>query len=608
MLQQPVHLSVKAFIEKCTILEVPRFQRDYAWGEEEIKDFIDDWKDLARAFSSQSSSDGHFLGGLVTVEERRNGSIAYRIVDGQQRLTTIFLAIWRLKHAFQQILEGAKIADQKNIIEQAYQAVRTHDECLFAQTLDPEFKLEKYQRLVLSQKDRIFFEELITDRSPVPDKDNAAHGRLRSAAEQIQRDIVDEILDSPISLHDKFMNLAHYSHMLFQACYVLHLSSDNQNEAYRLFSILNNRGKSLSDGDHLRWSTMELIDSNGAAAQIMDDVADRWDYVLSHEPAEIAKFLEAYYPSYTGRRAKKNSVADDYRREFFNRPLPLSLSDTKKIGDRVSDIGKHMEVYRQLVDGSWPWDPPTAPLWTQSRLQRLTRDLKHTLCIPLLLAAQDNLSEDDFAKMVLGLEKFVFRYITVVGAKPSTLYPKYYEHAKKIRDAPTAYEVDSLLEDLRMLAKQNAADDAFRQALEGDILSYAPPRQLRVIRYFLTTLNDYCQWTNNGPQVSSQLNQLAVIDPGQVNVEHIYPQNAKPTEVNYDLEPLKHDIGNLTFWAPGENKKVGNKKYQDKRQDYIDSKAEMTRSIGNSHKSWTRAKLRRRRIQLIDVALKIFNT
>ena len=604
MLHQPVHLSVEKFIEKCTVLEVPRFQRDYAWSEEEIKDFIDDWTELVTLASINSSADGHFLGGLVTVEERRNEHVAHKIVDGQQRLTTIFITVWRLKHAFKQILEAAKGADEQDIIKRAEVAVKTHDDYLFSQTTNQQFVVTKHERLILSNKDRGYFEELINDDDPKPDN-IASHDRLKSAAEQIQKSVIDEILASNDSLETKFDKLAQCSNMLVHSCYVLHISSDNQNEAYKLFSVLNDRGKSLSDGDHLRWSSMELIDSHGDT-QILEDVAEHWDNILANDPSEIAKFLEAYYPSKTGNRAKKTSIANDYRREFFSFVPPLSLQDTKKVRDRVSDMRKYMEVYRQLVDGSWPYDEPTSSLWTQSRLQRLTKDLKHTLCVPLLLSATENVSEHDFAKLVIGLEKFVFRYVTVVGARPSTLYPIYYRHAAKMESASTTYEVKTLFQGLSDLMQQNAPDEIFEQALRGEILSYEPPKQLRTIRYFLTTMNDYCEWTNKGPRVLTKPQELTITDLGQVQIEHIYPQTAKQQDADTSLESLKHNLGNLTFWAPGENKKGGNKNYKDKVPEYLASQAKMTSSIGSRHKTWSKNKVKAREDELIEAALKVF--
>ncbi len=57
---------------------IPCFQREYAWGEEEIEGLINGIKEV----------DDDFCLGVVTVKRSRDG---YRLIDGQQRLTTLYL-------------------------------------------------------------------------------------------------------------------------------------------------------------------------------------------------------------------------------------------------------------------------------------------------------------------------------------------------------------------------------------------------------------------------------------------------------------------------------------------------------------------------------------
>lgn len=59
---------------------VPPYQREYAWGTEQVKEF---WGDLQGAVESEE----YFLGLIILTEEdeRRH------IVDGQQRLLTLTL-------------------------------------------------------------------------------------------------------------------------------------------------------------------------------------------------------------------------------------------------------------------------------------------------------------------------------------------------------------------------------------------------------------------------------------------------------------------------------------------------------------------------------------
>ena len=65
---------------------IPVYQRNYAWEEEQIttlvKDVYDSWQ--------KNSSASYYIGTLVTY--KRNDK-EYEVIDGQQRLTTIYLII-----------------------------------------------------------------------------------------------------------------------------------------------------------------------------------------------------------------------------------------------------------------------------------------------------------------------------------------------------------------------------------------------------------------------------------------------------------------------------------------------------------------------------------
>ena len=59
--------------------EVPIYQRNYAWGSDQIEQLIEDIK---------STDDDYFLGNLIVNQKENN---VYEVIDGQQRLTTLFL-------------------------------------------------------------------------------------------------------------------------------------------------------------------------------------------------------------------------------------------------------------------------------------------------------------------------------------------------------------------------------------------------------------------------------------------------------------------------------------------------------------------------------------
>lgn len=64
---------------------VPVYQRNYAWREEQIEQLIRDVRD------AMATQEDYFLGNLVVVQ--REGREIYEVIDGQQRLTTLYLLL-----------------------------------------------------------------------------------------------------------------------------------------------------------------------------------------------------------------------------------------------------------------------------------------------------------------------------------------------------------------------------------------------------------------------------------------------------------------------------------------------------------------------------------
>ncbi|MGI0407230.1 DUF262 domain-containing protein [Helicobacter himalayensis] len=70
---------------------IPQYQRDYAWGKKNCDDL---WEDLQEAVDSKEQQ-GHFLGTIVVAPNQQD-SKKFDIIDGQQRITTIFMLLYAL--------------------------------------------------------------------------------------------------------------------------------------------------------------------------------------------------------------------------------------------------------------------------------------------------------------------------------------------------------------------------------------------------------------------------------------------------------------------------------------------------------------------------------
>lgn len=91
---------------KMSLFVVPRYQRPYAWEENQIDDFI---KDIRRIFRRKTVNDAgyykHFFGGIVGIS-----SDHIEVIDGQQRLATFLMAFSLIEKALKNIAVQARVS------------------------------------------------------------------------------------------------------------------------------------------------------------------------------------------------------------------------------------------------------------------------------------------------------------------------------------------------------------------------------------------------------------------------------------------------------------------------------------------------------------------
>lgn len=88
MLKKIKILGDKTIFDEGTHYVIPRYQRAFAWEDKEIVQLIDDINDI----NDINLSENYYIGSLI-VSKVENKQEMYEVVDGQQRLTTLFLLL-----------------------------------------------------------------------------------------------------------------------------------------------------------------------------------------------------------------------------------------------------------------------------------------------------------------------------------------------------------------------------------------------------------------------------------------------------------------------------------------------------------------------------------
>lgn len=81
--------KIEEELKKPLSINVPFYQRPFSWGEEEINKLISDYYQYIENVKSDRQTKSYFAGSIVTVI--KDGNEYHDLIDGQQRITTLFL-------------------------------------------------------------------------------------------------------------------------------------------------------------------------------------------------------------------------------------------------------------------------------------------------------------------------------------------------------------------------------------------------------------------------------------------------------------------------------------------------------------------------------------
>ena len=605
------HHGVKFLFEQCHTFSVPKFQRGYAWDEDAIRDFIED---LSRCLKSREGGEikNHFFGGVVTVKNPITNSSRsnYEVIDGQQRLASFVMLITAVVSGIRGVVDD--LSKKGNLADDEAQAKTFLEETI--KSLREKYLIYRDEislnycevpKLTLSDADDEFFRNI--DQEDKASANRASHKRIQEAWNRLVKFVDDNLLKEGSALEKANRLKILMNSVLANDCTVIFMCTETRTEAYQIFQVLNDRGVHLTDGDLLRASTLELLDSN-KLMKIQDKLSKHWDRILAYEPIKIDKYLRWYYSSYEGKRPKRASLADQFIEFRFGCKDKTSATtdEAQDILKQVKTIDEEFKKLQMLGDGEWPYeDHNKVARWDRERLRMLVSHLDHKNAMPLLLSllSLEKLKPEKFAEVVATLERFFFRFKTIGKAHEGSMTGVYLRHAKEIRDG-SSFEIKGLRSDLQGLITKKVPDGIFEANLSE--LRYSPSRGNGYIRYLVITLEDYAKWYEDGANgVPRCHDKNRVFDFSNTTLEHIYPRSAKDSDKNKDLEKVKDALGNLTVFGPNDNNAAANKSFAEKRQILKGSNLKLNREI-SAYNLWTADQVKQRADGLIAMALKVF--
>lgn len=591
----PNHIAIGRMFEQNFLFEVPKYQRYYAWEDEQVHDFI---KDIDSILVGNTSE--HFFGGVVCVSKVVEGSTRQQkeLIDGQQRITTSILLIVNIIRKYQALqIEPNLTEEDRGIIASRISKL---NEKYINYSDEINRRPQIIHKLVLSLADKHFFENILNNYAATPTRDS--HRRI-ARANALLGQYVQRKLDACSSNSEKIDVLADIEAVLQSDCTVIFMDCDSRASAYKLFQVLNDRGAGLNEGDLLKSKTLEALEGYDYE---QEQAQTYWDEILEEEPAKVEGFLRTYFASCCGKRAGRTSLYDDFLKAFFPElfrgEMPDSQSKASALLQSIKDILDEIRIYRKIALGNWPYaesQPVTG--WDRNRLHVLVKFLSYDITLPILLAAT-KLDHRKYAQLVHTLEKFMFRYKTICGNGHQVLSELYNAEAKKIRDNPGSYSFSYLFAELRRLITEKANDEVFKVQLKN--LKYLPSGGNKSLRYFFSTLCDYYRWYSEGAQGSPLADKEFIINYDNVTIEHIDSQNPEGNSALPGTDT--HKLFNLTILSQDDNgRRVSNKPFAEKKTVYQASRYRINQVLCG-YDDWNVVNAENWQQFVVDFACKIY--
>jgi uncharacterized protein with ParB-like and HNH nuclease domain len=523
---------------------IPEYQRPYKWDQEKC-DIL--WNDIANFHFEINSknSDGlteYFLGTIVTCRPDKSKNI--EIIDGQQRITSIFL----LLRAFYTKLE--KMPDTDDVIGLKAQIAP----CIWA--VDS-----------LSQKVKNYAEIHISSEVATAKDNEVFQEILKTGAIQDSKSLYNQNYGFFLDKCNEYaennpMDWKNLCITFLKKCIILPIECDTLDSALMIFSTLNDRGMPLSDSDIFK-AQIYKTKTNEKEKRIF---TDKWKE-LTEIVEDSRMSLDDIFRYYSHIIRAKN---DDKSKEIALR---------KFYAEKAYDKLKNPEIMDELIDLAKFWND----IYSKNPNVFTQESLKYIQCLSFY--------PNEYWKYVTS----VFYYVCV--QKHINIKIELAQFLQKIAVyllAKFIYQptVNAIKDDVfaacvsvyknETLKFNNPLTDEFEKRMSWLSTSKITKSLLLLHAYLFddeqTIIADNCE------------------------IEHIFPSKWQDTNYNgwqkEEAEESLNRFGNKIIFEKKLNIQAGNGYFGKKKEKYLQSKIKEVIALGNTNQNdWTKESIENREKQ-----------
>jgi len=531
---------------------IPEYQRSYVWESDNIQDLLDD---LWFAFINRPE-DEYFLGSLVLKKTLEKKFDEYEVLDGQQRLTTFFIMMSVIRDITSNADLKEACHDRIFQKENRYKGIPERIRLIYKIRDNVESFIKSY---ILEDKGT-----LKPDVKTLKDSNNVSISHMANAIQTIAT-FFTEKSQQELENFGEFLGL----HPVF-----IYVSTESREDAFRMFTILNNRGIPLTSADILKSINIGEI----ADEKERDTYAKKWEQIEGDLGEDFDRFLSFIRTILVKEKARLN-LLDEFEDNVYKKKLLKKGKETidfitkiKEIydtiirltnGDSLSNEYKNLLTIMDIGLPSGDWIPPVMLFYKKfgmSQLYEFLNDLEFKFSSDWILQSTPTQRIDNMNTILKAIE---------VSNSPNSIFQN--------RDF---FKVDK---------------NQLRTILNEDVYGR------RFARYILLKY-EYLLGDNT----------VHLSNYKTISVEHVLPQNPSNGSnwvsdfTELEIENYKHKLGNLILISKRKNSSLGNLDFSEKKNLYLKGRIDIFPSgkIFINYDSWSPHIIEQRQKKIIDELIK----
>lgn len=518
---------------------VPDYQREYVWGEREVNQLLADVYD-----ELDERPDAEYFIGTIVVCPGEDGRLD--IIDGQQRITTLFLVINAFRYLLQQ--HGEDTADLRQM--------------LYSQHRDTRGQARNSYRLSLQYEETSGVLEGICGDAALPTDLKASGKRIADAF-----DMTKDFLMQNCQSHEA---LVRFLGFFLNNVKIIQIETPRISEALKIFETINERGVGLNPMDLLKNLLFRSVEKSKFDA--LKKIWKEMTRTLERDNLKPLRFLRYFIvANYRVKNAKGEPIIrEDEIYEWLTKE-----ENIEQCGYRIDpmtfarNLQTNAEAYAHFFAGKNAHGERDVSL---ENIRRLSGASSYHL---ILFLAARGMERGLFAHFARQIEVLIF-YFVITRVQSKDYERIFAGWSEEIRSLSSKDDLNTFIQ-----TRIDPVVDKARKTFDHDFgLVTLESMQKYRIQYILAKIASFVDQQFMGQAEEQPLD--AYYRKG-VQIEHILPNNPKEElrgQFGSDMyDEYKVRLGNLTLLERPINIVAGNDYFDKKCEKYRQSAFHLTKSI-----------------------------